>query len=262
MAESSQELCPAWHNEEERQRLIAAHLSQVRYIASRIYHHLPRYVAFEDLMNAGVVGLLDAIEKFDERKHVQLSSYAKFRIRGAILDSLRAMDWSPRDLRRQGREVQQARANLQLELGRDPTEVELAQELDVPLRELQKLLNEIHSLHVGSAHAVSAEDGREADLWDRLPATRENGPLAEYLRSESRDLLVHAMQGLPERERRVLTLYYFEELTMKEAGAVMGIGESRVSQIHSAAVARLRGRMAELMSRRKVSRRRAAAGGS
>lgn len=259
MAGSSQELCPAGHNEEERQRLIAAHLSQVRYIAGRIYHHLPRHVAFEDLVNAGVVGLLDAIEKFDPCKHVQLSSYAKFRIRGAILDSLREMDWSPRDLRRQARQVQQARASLQLELGRDPTEAELAHELEIPLRELQKLLNEIHSLQVVSAHPVSTEDGKEAG--ECLPANREKGPLAEYLRSESKDLLAHAIQELPERERRVLTLYYFEELTMKEAGAVMGIGESRVSQIHSAAVARLRGRMAELMSRRKMPVRRAAAGG-
>ena len=254
-------LCTLWQTEEERQRLVAEHLPQVRHIASRIYQHLPRHISYEDLVSAGVLGLIDAVEKFDPRKHVQLSSYAKYRIRGAILDSLREIDWGPRELRHQARRLHDAQARLRNELERDPTEPELAVSMGMKLEDLQKLLNNIHMLEVGSGHIISAEDGREKDVCEIQPSDRENGPLAQFLRSEAKDLLLHAMQELPPRERQVLTLYYFEELTMKQVGTVLGVGESRVSQIHSSAVSRLRARMPELRSSGSTLKRRAATAG-
>src|SRR5437660_8026618 len=149
----------AWQDEEERQRLLTEQLPQVRYIARRIHERLPRHVLLEDLVHAGVVGLIDALHKFDRGKHVQFGSYAKFRIRGAILDSLREMDWSPRDLRRQSRRVEEAHNKLRSELGRNPTEPELAKEMGITLPELQRLLGEISTLEIGSLRVISPEEG-------------------------------------------------------------------------------------------------------
>jgi RNA polymerase sigma factor FliA len=248
----------SWQNEEERQRLLTEQLPQVRYIARRIHERLPRHVPLEDLVHAGVVGLIDALQKFDRGKHVQFGSYAKFRIRGAILDSLREMDWSPRDLRRQSRRLEEAHSKLSVQMGRNPTEPELAQELEITLAELQKLLGEISALEIGSLRFISPDDGKEEDLCEYLPSGSEESPLLQCLRSEMKDLLARAISELPEKERQVLALYYFEELTMKEVGMTLGVGESRVSQIHSMAVVRLRARMAELTAARTHAKTRAA----
>jgi RNA polymerase sigma factor FliA len=239
-----------WQDEAERERQLLDQLPQVRYIARRIHERLPRHVPFEDLVHAGVVGLIDALHKFDRAKHVQFGSYAKFRIRGAILDSLREMDWSPRDLRRKARRLEDAQNKLSSELGRYPTEPELAGELGIELRELQALLTEIDGLEVGSLQVRNRHDGKEEDLCEYLPDDPQETPLLLCLRSEMKDLLTHAIAELPEKERQVLALYYFEELTMKEVGAVLGVGESRVSQIHSMAVVRLRARLAETTAAR------------
>jgi RNA polymerase sigma factor for flagellar operon FliA len=236
----------AWQDEEERERLLMEQLPQVRYIARRIHERLPRHVPFEDLVHAGVVGLIDALHKYDRSKHVQFGSYAKFRIRGAILDSLREMDWSPRDLRRKARRLEEANNALRSRLGRNPSQPELAAELGIDLRGLQTLLGEIDGLEVGSLRVQSRQDGKEEDLCEYLPDDPEETPLLLCLRSEMKDLLTRAIEELPEKERQVLALYYYEELTMKEVGAVMGVGESRVSQIHSMAVVRLRARLAEI----------------
>ncbi len=247
--------------EEECQRLLAEHLPEVRYIARRIHERLPRQMPFEDLVNAGVVGLIDALHKYDKGKHVLFGSYAKFRIRGAILDSLRASDWSPRDLRCQSRRLEEAHDKLRLDLGRHASEPELAGEMNITLAALQKLLGQISSLEIGSLRRFSPDSGKEEDLCESLPDERDESPLAQFLNSEMRELLARATAELPEKERHVLVLYYFEELTMKEVGMVLGIGESRVSQIHSVAVMRLRARMTELTASRGKPARRAAASG-
>ena len=226
--------------QQERERLLAEQLPQVRYIARRIHERLPRHVPLDDLVHAGVVGLIDALEKFDHAKQVQFGSYAKFRIRGAILDSLRAMDWSPRDLRRQARQLEEAHDKLRLKLGGHPSQPELACEMGIPLDELQRLLSDINALEIGSLRLISQEDGREEDLTERLSAPVDHGPFAQCLHSEMKQLIALALEDLPERERQVLALYYYQELTMKEIGALLGVGESRVSQIHSMAVLRLR----------------------
>src|SRR5271167_4509817 len=156
-------------NDAERERILMEQLPQVRYIARRIHERLPRHVPFEDLVHAGVVGLIDALHKYDRGKHVQFGSYAKFRIRGAILDSLREMDWSPRDLRRKSRRIDIVVQKLQAELGRAVSGPELAKEMGLSLTELQHLLNEIRGLEVGSLQCESYEDGQETDLAQNIP---------------------------------------------------------------------------------------------
>jgi RNA polymerase sigma factor FliA len=262
MSERKKPCSSVWTNEEERQRILSEQLAQVRYIARRIHDRLPRHVPLEDLVHAGVVGLIDALEKFDLRKRVQFGSYAKFRIRGAILDSLRELDWGPRDLRRQARSIEEAHNRLRFRLGRHPTEPELARELSIPLEELQKLLGDINALEIGSLRMISPQDGREEDLSERVSADRDSSPLTQYLNSEMKEIVSHAIRELPERERQVLSLYYFEELTMKEIGTLMGVGESRVSQIHSMAVLRLRTQIAAFTHSGDVPPRRAAAAAS
>jgi RNA polymerase sigma factor FliA len=246
MSKNTAQAYTTWQDKEERDRILLEQLPQVRYLARRIHERLPRHVPLEDLVHAGVIGLIDALNKFDCSKHVQFGSYAKFRIRGAILDSLREMDWGPRELRRKARRVEEAQRKLSLDLSRAPTEVEVAAELNLGLREFQQLLTELDGLEVGSLHLESPWDGKDEDLCDYLPSAPEDTPFFRCMQSEMKEMLTRAIADLPEKEQQVLALYYFEELTMKEVGAVLGIGEWRVSQIHSLAVVRLRGRLEEL----------------
>jgi RNA polymerase sigma factor for flagellar operon FliA len=214
-------------------------LPQVKYIARRIHERLPQHVPFEDLLHAGIVGLIDAMHKYDAGKNVRFASYAKFRIRGAILDSLRDMDWSPRDLRRKARRLEDTMQKLQSELGHSASEPELAAAMGMSLEEFQHMLDEIRGLEIGSLQVESFEDGRETDLSENLAGPAGQDPLTLCMQQERKQRLADAIAQLPEREQQVLALYYQEELTMKEVGAVLGVGESRVSQIHSIAVARL-----------------------
>ena len=262
MSKSTAQAYTTWQDKEERDRILLEQLPQVRYLARRIHERLPRHVPLEDMVHAGVIGLIDALNKFDRSKHVQFGSYAKFRIRGAILDSLREMDWGPRELRRKARRVEEAQRKLSLDLSRAPTEVEVAAELNLELREFQQLLTELDGLEIGCLHLESPWDGKDEDLCDYLPSAPDDTPLFRCMRSEMKELLASAIADLPEKEQQVLALYYFEELTMKEVGAVLGIGESRVSQIHSLAVVRLRSRLAEVMSRAKPPAARSAQAGA
>ena len=223
----------------ERERLLAEHLPQVRYIARRIHGGLPRNVQLEDLIHEGVIGLIDALDKFDPLKQVQLKSYAQFRIRGAILDSLRAGDWGPRSLRAKARQLEKGRLEMSAALGRSPTDSEVAAYLGLTPPELARLLMELRALDLGSLEATGTSEGRE--LPTQHPRSSAADPFSICLRGELKSRVLQAMAGLGEKERQVLTLYYAEELTMKEVGTVLGIGESRVSQIHSAAIIRLRG---------------------
>ncbi len=240
-----------WQDDGERDRTLLEQMPQVHYIARRIHERLPRHVPIEDLVHAGVLGLMDALHKFDHTRHVQFSSYAKFRIRGAILDSLRELDWSPRDLRRKARQIEEVHQRLHGTLGRTPTEPEMAAELGLELRQFQALLTELKGLELGSLRVESPLDGSEQDLCDYIPSDPEENPFQLCLHSEMRQLLERLIAELPEKERQVLALYYYEELTMKEVGAVMGVGESRVSQIHSLAIVRLRSRMNEMNGSQK-----------
>jgi RNA polymerase sigma factor for flagellar operon FliA len=223
----------------ERDRLLLEHLATVRYLAHRIHERLPQHVELDDLISAGIVGLIDAFNKFDHNKKVQFKSYAQFRIRGAILDSLRVLDWSPRELRRKGRAIQDAIHSLTQNLRRTPTESEIAQALNLGINEYQLLLGKLKGLEIGSLNMEHTEDSGE-DQLAYIAGSPEEDPLFRCLQGEMRQHLIDAIEDLPEKERMVLTLYYYEELTMKEIGLTLGVVESRVSQIHSSAVLRLR----------------------
>jgi RNA polymerase sigma factor for flagellar operon FliA len=228
----------------EQEKLMIEHLPIVRFIARRIHERLPQHVPIEDLYSAGVVGLLDAFTKFDPSKQVQFRSYAQFRIRGAILDSLRTLDWSPRELRRKGRAIEQAIQTLTAQYGRAPNDVEISAQLHIDLAAYQQLLGELKGLEIGTLHSERSEDSGEEELV-YLPNRPEDDPLFRFLHTEMRERLTAAISDLPERERLVMTLYYYEETTMKEIGLILGVVESRISQIHASAVLHLRARLAD-----------------
>ena len=228
-----------YENSPVSEDLLREHLPMVRFLALRIRERLPQQVEMEDLISAGIVGLMDALQKFDPNKKVQFRTYAQFRVRGAMLDSLRALDWGPRDLRRKGRAVEEAIRSLSATMGKAPTESEVAKEMGLDLNTYQQLLGELSGLELSSLNATPSEEaGTEAMAM--IPAGPEDDPFLQCQSSEMRRLLAEAIAELPERERMVLTLYYYEELTMREVGATMGVVESRVSQLHSSAMARLR----------------------
>lgn len=226
----------------ERNRLLVELLPQVRYIARRIHDRLPSRVPFDDIYHTGVLGLIDALKKYDPRKKVQIQSYMKFRIRGAILDGLRELDWGPRELRKKARQIERAEHALRSRLGRNPSETEIAAELRVSLLHLQRLLGELRGLDLCSLQDVvtTSADGVEQELGGRLAGPREVEPYELCTRTERKEQLARAVEQLPEKERQVLALYYFQELTMKEIGGLLSVGESRVSQIHTLAMVRLR----------------------
>jgi RNA polymerase sigma factor for flagellar operon FliA len=226
----------------EQDRLMIEHLPIVRFIARRVHERLPQHVPIEDLYSAGVLGLLDAFGKFDPAKKVQFRTYAQFRIRGAILDSLRALDWSPRQLRHKARAVEQAIQTLTAQYGRNPIDAEIAQKLEIPLAAYQQLLGELNGLEIGTLYPERSDDSGEEKLV-YLPSGVEDDPLFRYLHAELRQRLTQAIEALPERERMVMTLFYYEEMAMKEIALMLGVIESRVSQIHASAVLHLRARL-------------------
>jgi RNA polymerase sigma factor for flagellar operon FliA len=229
----------------EQEQVLLDHLPIVRFLARRIHERLPQHVDIEDLVSAGVVGLMDAFTKFDPSKKVQFRSYAQFRIRGAILDSLRTLDWSPRELRRKGRAVEEAIRVLTARLGHAPNEAEVAEEMTLSLDEYQQLLGDLKGLEIGTLNMERNEDSGEEELA-YVPGRPEEDPLFRCLRGELEERLAEAIQNLPDRERLVMSLYYYEEMTMREIGLAMGVVESRVSQVHASAVVHLRSALKDL----------------
>jgi RNA polymerase sigma factor for flagellar operon FliA len=229
----------------EQERVLLEHLPIVRYLARRIHERLPQHVDLEDLVSAGVVGLMDAFAKFDPEKKVQFRSYAQFRIRGAILDSLRTLDWSPRELRRKGRAVEEAIRVLTAQLGRTPGEAEIAAEMGLTLDDYLGLLGDLKGLEIGTLHVEHNENSGEEELA-YVPGRPDEDPLFRCLRGELQERLTEAIQNLPDRERLVMTLYYYEEMTMREIGLALGVVESRISQVHASAVVHLRAALRDL----------------
>jgi RNA polymerase sigma factor for flagellar operon FliA len=233
----------------DREILVRDTLPLVERVASSLASRLPPQVEISDLTQAGFLGLLDAAQKFDWDKGVRFSTYAELRIRGAILDSLRALDWVPRSLRRRRRELASARSLLATRLGREPSEEELASQMNLSVSQLRVTAERVFRSEVAS-DASERVDRVEPDHSD--PTALDPQKLLE--RRELEILVARAVESLTERERRLLTLYYQEERTMKEVGALLGVNESRVSQIHSKIIAKLRRRM-----RRELRPRPAAA---
>jgi RNA polymerase sigma factor FliA len=224
----------------ERDQLILKELPQVYYIARRIFERLPQHVVFEDLVHAGVVGLIEAVRSYDVSKSVPFNAFAKFRIRGAILDSLRELDWGSRPLRRKGRRMEEAIATLSAKLGRQPEEDEIAAEMGVSIEKLHEIALRLDGLTLVSQQVNSLFDrSGTQDLIESAPSHDEN-PYDLCLRTEIKERLAEAIGTLSEKEQLVISLYYREELTMKEIAKVVQLGESRVSQIHAIALPKLR----------------------
>jgi RNA polymerase sigma factor for flagellar operon FliA len=224
---------------EERERLILENLPQVRLIARRIHERLPESVSLDDLISTGTVGLISAIDRFDPSHNVKLKTYAEYKIRGAILDSLRGLDWAPRQQRRRSKQIESAVAALEQKLHRAPTEEEIAAELGIELSEYHEWLSEIRGLTVGSLESHPAEEeGRE--LLRFVADNQDDWPSNVLERNELKRVLAQAISRMPATERTVLALYYMEELTLREISKVVKLHESRVSQIKTQAIVRLR----------------------
>lgn len=226
----------------DRETLIMTHLSKVKYIADRIAAKLPSSVERDDLYGAGVIGLIDAVERYDPSRGVAFTTFAEMRVRGAILDNLRSLDWASRTVRRRAREVQNAYGQIEKLKGAPATEEEVAMHLRMPLKELHNILREISGLNITDLDEQDEKTG--LSLMDTIYDTSAS-PFEAYEDSERRQRLSEAVDKLPERERQVIALYYVEELNMKEIGAVLGITESRVSQLRTQAVVRMRANLAK-----------------
>lgn len=238
---------------DERNTLVMQELSQVYYIASRLRERLPQHVELEDLVNAGVIGLLEASRSYDSSKNSSFSGFAKFRIRGAILDSLRELDWGSRSIRRRGREVTEATARLEARLGRHPVEAEIAEEMQLDPEHLRKIVAQIDGLHlVGQEATVSNDSTDVMDIIESAPSLDDPDPFDLCLQGEIKEHLTEAISKLSEREQLILSLYYKEELTMKEIAEVVGVALSRVSQIRQAIMKKLRVSLAHLQQRPAV----------
>jgi RNA polymerase sigma factor for flagellar operon FliA len=237
-------------NVDERNELVMQELSQVYYIATRIRERLPQHVELEDLVNAGVIGLLEAYRSFDSSKNAQFKTFAKFRIRGAILDSLREADWGSRSLRRRGREIAEATSRLESRLGRHPVEAEIAREMNIETDHLRKILAQLDGLHLAGQQVATSNDHAEPlDVIESAPNLDDPDPFDLCLRGEMNAHLAEAISKLSEREQLILSLYYREELTMKEIAEVVGVALSRVSQIRQATMTKLRASLAHLRER-------------
>lgn len=230
-----------------RDRLIVHYSPLVKYVAGRVAVGLPQNIEQSDLVSYGVFGLIDAIEKFDTSRNIKFETYAIARIKGAIIDELRSIDWVPRSVRAKARSVEKAFSKLEGKLLRTPSDAEVASEMGISEAELAALFNQVSFVGIVALDemlAVGGERGEVATLGDTIP-DRGEGPVAAYEVEEMKQILARAINRLGDREKIVLTLYYYEGLTLAEIGEVLGVTESRVCQIHTKAVLQLRGRLGE-----------------
>ena len=221
----------------KRDRIVLEHLPLVKAIAVRVHENLPVHVELDDLIHAGVLGLFDAATKYNPDKQVAFSSYAKHRIKGSILDSLRQLDWASRDLRRRHKQLEAVTRELSSNLQRAPTEAEIAERLGVDVERWRQMMLDLRN--VGLVSASSRANDNDDLPAPEFPSKPETQPDNMCAHQEMRTVLGSAMQHLPERYQKVVLLYYTNEMTMKEIGGVLGINESRVSQIHKSALEKM-----------------------
>jgi RNA polymerase sigma factor FliA len=229
-----------------RERLILHYSPLVKYVAGRVGVGLPPNIEQADLVSYGIFGLIDAIEKFDISRAIKFETYAISRIKGAIIDELRAIDWIPRSVRYKAREVEKAYAALESRLHRSPTEPEVAAELGISLDDLHTIFSQVSFVNVIALDEllnVGGERGDKLSLVDTLEDTKAEDPVQAFETEETKYLLARAINTLPEREKIVVTLYYYEGLTLAEIGQVLGVTESRICQMHTKAVLQLRGKL-------------------
>lgn len=227
-------------SEYEREDVIRSYLPLVKRVVHRLSGRLPREVDVKEMLNSGIIGLVDALEKFDPSQETNFATYAQFRIRGAIIDSFRAQDWLPRTLRYKAHKVESAYHRIEQRLGRPATDEEVAVELGIQLDELQRLLGEVGSIVMLSFEELGFGHGEDRFQADEVVPSRMRDPLSRLLGGEKVEIVARALDRLPEKERLVISLYFYEELNLKEIGEIIGVTESRASQIRSRALIRLK----------------------
>jgi RNA polymerase sigma factor for flagellar operon FliA len=237
----------ATSDQRARERLVVAYSPLVKYVAGRMSSGLPAHVEEADLISYGLGGLISAIERFDLTREIKFETYAITRIRGAIIDELRTLDWVPRSVRARARQIERVNMKLEAQLQRAPTDEEMATELEISLEDFQERLVQISNSTIVALDEmwhVSDASGDQVSLLDTLPDSGAPDPQTLVDESELRERIADAIAALPEREKLVVALYYYENLTLREIGEVLGVTESRVSQLHTKAVLRLRSKLA------------------
>jgi len=235
-------------DERARERLVVAYSPLVKYVAGRMASGLPAHVDEADLISYGLVGLISAISRFELEREIKFETYAITRIKGAIIDELRSLDWVPRSVRARARAIERANAKLEHKLQRAPTDEEMSDALDMTVQEFQDALMQISNSTVAALDelwTVSDASGDQVSLLDTLQDPRAPDPAAVMDQTDLKDRMADAIARLPEREKLVVALYYYENLTLREIGEVLGVTESRISQLHTKAVLRLRGRLTD-----------------
>jgi RNA polymerase sigma factor for flagellar operon FliA len=234
--------------QEKREELILKYSPLIKYVAGRLSMRLPPNISTDDLISSGVIGLMDAIEKFDPSKKIRFKTYAEFRIRGAILDELRSLDWVPRSIRKKTTELEKTYQCLEKELNRPAEDKEVAKALGLSTEKFYKLLDKTKSITFLDIETIRRRmpDNNENDLFDLIADDSEINPFVLFNKTEIKEVLIKAIIALPEKEKIVISLYYYEDLTMREIGEIMGYTESRISQMHTKAILRLRARLASV----------------
>lgn len=234
---------PKKTSSESREEVILKYAPLIKYIANRIAARLPLRLDTQDLINSGVLGLMDALEKFDPEKGVKFETYAEYRIKGAILDNLRALDWVPRSVRKVATMLEHTYVDLEKKLGRPANDEEVAEAMEIKVEKLHKIINRVSKVSIISLEQDSKNDDSRHSLLDRIIGQDSATPFDRLDTEELRDMLTSFIEHLPEKEKQVISLYYYNELTMKKIGEKLDLTESRVSQIHTKAVLRLRGKL-------------------
>ena len=232
-------------NEEQRTGYIEKYSPLIKYVGDRLASRLPAHISKDDLISAGILGLIDAVDKFDPGRKILFKTYAEFRIKGAMLDELRSMDWVPRSVRQKSSMVEKAYLTLEAELNRPASDEEVAEYLGMPVEDFLRLLDEIKGVSLVDFDAFrhAALGQNRSDLFDLIVDENTQNALAVLGLSEVRSVVAAAVNGLPEKERFVVSMYYYDELTMKEIGEVLGYTESRISQLHTKSLIRLKSRL-------------------
>ena len=227
-------------DQDKRDELIKDYLPLVRRVVHRLAGRLPSEVDIKEMLNSGIIGLVDALEKYDPQHETNFSTYAQFRIRGAILDSFRSQDWAPRSLRHKSHQLSNAYLKLEKELGRPAEDNEMAEELGITLADFHKLLSDVSGVVILSFEELGFGHGEERFMADEFLPSGQADPLKDLLEGEKVGIIARALDRLPEKERLVISLYFYEELNLKEIGEIIGVTESRASQIRSRALLRLK----------------------
>ena len=241
------EICP-----ENTDQIVKEFSPMIKYVANRIALRLPPHIEVDDLISVGAIGLMDAIEKYDPDKNCKFKTYAEFRIKGAILDQLRSLDWVPRSVRQKSRKLERAYGEVEQRLGRSASTDEVADSLGLQIDKFHELLNQVRGISLVNLEEIrgtNADGDRAGTFADIVEDVHSENPFATLKLTETKQVIAQTIATLPEKERLVVSLYYYEDLNMKEIGGILGITESRVCQIHTKSVLRLRAKLKGMLDR-------------